>query len=124
MNDEIKIIFQEDNVKININDKLNIIRPTNHNELMGLDYESSGHTGFASSKQVEELNNNVIPRRLSIFPKVENSNRRMCMIYVDDNGKDSQISMSDMLSKIIRTSNDIPQDLQVGEYLFLEKEND
>ena len=122
MMDDIKIVFQDDNVKINLEDKLNIIRPTQHNELKGLDYESSGHIGFASSKQLEELNNKVIPRRINMFPKLDNSDRRKCILYVDNNGKDSQISMADMLSKIIRTSDTRPNDMQTGEYLFLEKE--
>lgn len=122
MMNEIKIIFQEDPIKINLEEKLNIIRPTQHNELKGLDFESSGHTGFASSKQLEELDNRVVPRRLNMFSKVENSDRRRCILYVDNNGKDSQISMAEMLSKIIRTSDARPADLQTGEYLFLEKE--
>lgn len=122
MMDEIKIIFKEDPIKINLEEKLNIIRPTQHNELKGLDFESSGHTGFASSKQLEELDNRVVPRRLNMFSTVENSDRRKCILYVDNNGKDSQISMAEMLSKIIRTSDARPADLQTGEYLFLEKE--
>ena len=57
-----------------------------------------------------------------MFPKLDNSDRRKCILYVDNNGKDSQISMADMLSKIIRTSDTRPNDMQTGEYLFLEKE--
>lgn len=64
---------------------------------------------------------NTIPKRLSILQNVDaNSNRQSAFVYVDDNGKSCKMSIADMLSKIIRTSNTIPNDLQENEYLFLE----
>lgn len=127
----IKIRFNEDNIKVNIdkpneiqvglNDRLNIIAPTNHNELLGLDYEHSGHTGFASSKDLE----NYVPKKLSLLnPLNSSSDRNKVLLYVDNNGQDCNITMNDLLDKKIRTVVEIPNDYQVGDYLFLERKED
>lgn len=112
LEDEEEIVVDsqvEDDVEVNLDDRLTIIQPTQHNELEGLDYESSGHTGF-------------VPARLSTLPDLNKMHDRMSvMVYVDDNGVDSKISMKDMFGLFIRTGNEKPADMQAGEYLFLEK---
>lgn len=137
----IKIRFNEDNIKVNVDkpkeiqvniekpneiqfglkERLNIIAPKYHNELLGLDYEHSGHTGFASSKDLE----NYVPKKLNLLnPLNSSSDRNKVLLYVDNNGQDCNITMNDLLDKKIRTVVEIPNDYQVGDYLFLErKEN-
>jgi len=108
--DEINVSVDEgDEISVNLNDRLSVIRPTQHSELGGLDYESSGHTGF-------------VPARLSTLPDLNRTHDRMSvMVYVDDNGTDAKVSMRDMFGMFLRTGNEKPADMQVGEYLFLEK---
>ena len=107
--------------EIDIDKSINVLPQYDHSKLNNLDYENSGHTGFASSKDLE----NYVPKQLSILPKVDDShNRSSILIYANDNGKSCYISMKDMLSKQIRTSSEIPSDMQPGEYLFLEKKEE
>lgn len=127
----IKIKFNnEDNIKVNIsdpkdiqvglNDRLNITAPTNHNELLGLDYEHSGHTGFASSKDLEDY----VPKKLSLLNPLNNvSDRNKVLLYVENDGQSCNITMNDLLSKKFRTVVEIPNDYQVGDYLFLERKD-
>lgn len=115
------ISLKQKEIDIDIDKSINVLPPYDHNKLNNLDYENSGHTGFASSKDLE----NYVPKQLSILPKVDDShNRSSILIYANDNGKSCYISMRDMLSKQIRTSSAIPSDMQPGEYLFLEKKED
>ena len=103
--------------KLNLSSNISIIPPTYHSELLGLDYESSGHTGFASKKELSLLQ----PKRLneiSILPKEDD--RSKAFIFVDNNGSDSKISIKDMLSTKIRTVKELPNDLQEEDYIFLE----
>lgn len=64
-----------------------------------------------------------IPRRLkdnaeiSLLPKT--ANRQEVYLYADNNGEDTKISMSTLLSSIFRTVSEEPDDLQVGEYIFM-----
>lgn len=115
------ISLKQKEIDIDIDKSINVLPQYDHNKLNNLDYENSGHTGFASSKDLE----NYVPKQLSILPKVDDShNRSSILIYANDNGKSCYISMRDMLSKQIRTSSAIPSDMQPGEYLFLEKKED
>ena len=115
------ISLKQKEIDIDIDKSINVLPQYDHNKLNNLDYENSGHTGFASSKDLE----NYVPKQLSILPKVDDShNRSSILIYANDNGKSCYISMKDMLSKQIRTSSSIPSDMQTGEYLFLEKKED
>ena len=108
--DEIVLSADNDEVNVNFNDRLTIVQPTNHNELLGLDYESSGHIGFA-------------PSRLSTLPDLNKQHDRMnVLVMVDDNGTPSKVSMSDMFGMFLRTGSTVPEDMQAGEYLFLEKQ--
>ena len=115
------ISLKQKEIDIDVDKSINVLPPYDHSKLNNLDYENSGHTGFASSKDLE----NYVPKQLSILPKVDDShNRSSILIYANDNGKSCYISMKDMLSKQIRTSSSIPSDMQTGEYLFLEKKED
>lgn len=42
-------------VELELEQQLKVVMPKYHNELLGLDYEHSGHTGFASSEQLEKV---------------------------------------------------------------------
>lgn len=115
------ISLKQKEIDIDIDKSINVLPQYDHSKLNNLDYENSGHTGFASSKDLE----NYVPKQLSILPKVDDShNRSSILIYANDNGKSCYISMKDMLSKQIRTSSSIPSDMQTGEYLFLEKKEE
>lgn len=98
------------------------VNSNNHNELNNLDFENSGHIGFASSKELNVLKQTTVPTNLSILPKLsKNANRNYANVYVDNNGVGSRISVKELLSTLLRTSDKIPDDLQNGEYIFLEK---
>ena len=115
------ISLKQKEIDIDIDKSINVLPQYDHSKLNNLDYENSGHTGFASSKDLE----NYVPKQLSILPKVDDShNRSSILIYANDNGESCYISMRDMLSKQIRTSSAIPSDMQPGEYLFLEKKEE
>lgn len=111
------ISLKQKEIDVYIDKPINILPQYDHNKLNNLDYENSGHTGFASQKELE----NYVPKKLSLLPDVDStSNRASILLYADDNGKSCKISIKDMLSKQIRTSSVIPDDLQEGEYVFLE----
>ena len=123
--EKLNTISREEHYSINAGEQINIIHPiSEHNKLKNLDFEHSGHTGFASEKQLIILKNEVVPKKLNLLPSVKGTSNRMnLLLYVDNQGTPEKISVSNMLSKIIRTSNQIPEDLQKGVYLFLEKED-
>lgn len=94
-----------------------------HSELLGLDYESSGHTGFASSKFVEEY---AVPCRLALLPTT--TGFRQGAIYVDDGQKGFRMSMTalkDLNTKIITADSiaDVDMDrLTVDDYIYERKQ--
>lgn len=49
--------MENDELRVKLEDVIQIVAPKQHNELLGLDYESSGHIGFASSKDIQDLRN-------------------------------------------------------------------
>ena len=72
-------------------------------------------------KRVSLLEQTTVPKKLSLLPDVNpTSSRSSILLYADDNGKSCKISIKELLSKQIRTSSIVPDDLQEGEYLFLE----
>ena len=101
--------------KLNINGTLT---PTSsnfdHSALYNLDYEHSGHTGF-------------MPSRLSILPEINqnDSNERLTLSVYDSNSDSAKkINFSNFAARIIRTSNtQMPNDIQKGQYVFLEINN-
>lgn len=109
---------KEENVEVEFETK-EIITTRNHSKLDNLDFENSGHIGFASAKDIEK----VVPKRLSVLPIVnENAERDKVYLYADENGTSKRISMRNMLDTKIRTVNGIPNNLQVNEYIFNEIE--
>lgn len=75
-NDKIQISIKNNNkINVDLKNTITIKVPVEHRQLEGLDYDSSGHTGFARKE-------------------------------------------------ILRTVKDVPNDLRVGEYIFLEKEDE
>lgn len=112
-------------LNLSVKDTFTLVIPGTHKDLQGLDYENSGHTGFASQKELSILKENVLSKDLSILPSLNiNADRSKVNIYVDNNGMPSKISAKNLLSTLIRTTTSIPVDLQDGEYIFLEKGND
>ena len=102
-------VENEEPININLDDRISIVQSFQHKDLIGLDYESSGHTGFT-------------PSRLNTLPDLnKNSNRMNVLVSVDDEGTLSKISMKEMFGLFIRQGKEIPSDMQSGEYLFLEK---
>ena len=76
-------------------------------------------------KRVSLLEQTTVPKKLSLLPDVNpTSSRSSILLYADDNGNSCKISIKELLSKQIRTSSVIPDDLQEGEYLFLEIKED
>lgn len=115
---EIDVSLESNELNANIDDRISVIEPRNHSDLNGLDYENSGHTGFASSEQL----NLLVPKRLSTLPNIDSrSNRKNAYLYIDNGGNDSKISISTMLGCLLRNGDEVPDDMQAGEYLFLEK---
>lgn len=144
---DIEIKKNIQNVSFQKSDKvaMSILKiPKNHSDLKGLDYESSGHTGFASSKQLEEhkteirtiqfefeqkVNNELnqtlsilntkVPKRLNDISPLQTKDSANQYVYVDDDGKDGKISIKEMNSRLLRTVNDVPNDMELNTYIFL-----
>lgn len=133
--DKIKIILQDtqqptikikskDELTIDYKEQLSIVAPTQHSSLLGLDYESSGHTGFASEKALEDIRAEVslkIPQQLSILPNVEdNYDKRKAYMYIDNNGNSAKITVDSLLDSKIRTVESTPEIWNEKEYIFKE----
>jgi len=118
---DIDVSLDDNEINANVDDRISVIEPKNHSDLNGLDYESSGHTGFASSKQL----NLLVPRRLSTIPNLDTkANRKNAFLYIDNNGSDSKVSINSILNCFLRKGDSIPEDMQPDEYLFLEIRED
>lgn len=90
-----------------------------HSDLHVLDYESSGHTGFASEKQLSIL----LPKNISILPQ-NNLTNRQAKIYLYDptlETKETQVSVQELFDSKIKTVESVPSNLQNGDYIFLER---
>ena len=105
-----------------LNQTMTIIASQNHDDLQHLDYEHSGHTGFASAEQVSLL----LPKDISVLPKNDLTNRS-AKIYIYDPSlsiQETQVSVEDLLDSKIKTVQSVPDNLQTNDYIFLEvKEN-
>lgn len=101
-----------------------IVMPYSHDQLDNLDYESSGHTGFASLRFVEET---TVPRRLSILPETTGF-RQGGSIYVDNGGLGLRMPMTalkELNTKIITTDNASDVDmskLTVDDFIYERKQ--
>lgn len=64
----------------------------------------------------------MVPRRLNVFPIIDAKNdNQNAYLYVDNNGTPSKISILDIPGKTsVKTVKEIPTDMEVGEYIFLE----
>lgn len=85
------------------------------------------------NRVVDEINDNldtmhseiVLSSRLNALPDLNRSSNRMnALIYIDDNGTKSKISVSELGQLYIRRDDHKPSDMQAGEYLFLEIQNE
>ena len=123
MNNDIKIIIDNPNpIKIDMSDKINLIRLTDyHNELQNLDYEHSGHTGFASQKELNILEQKVVPKDFSTLSIIPNDfDKSEAYVYVDYNNTSNKVTISNIVDKKIRTVEDAPSDWKNNEYIFEE----
>lgn len=130
--DKIKIILQKpqetdinikpiDEINVNYGKTLSIIPPTQHSELLGLDFESSGHIGFASEKQLSILEENVVPKNLNSLSILPNDyDKNSAYLFVDNNGTSGKISIGNIVDKKIRTVGNEPNDWKTNEYIFKE----
>lgn len=65
-----------------------------------------------------------VPRRLSSVQNLDSSiDRDTTYIYVDANGKDAKISISELLSYLLSTVNTVSDKMQEGEYAFVKQED-
>lgn len=123
----------ENKICANLSNELNVISSQQHKDLLGLSFEESGHTGFASSKELSILSLEVqkiylevekkVPKELSVFPQSTLSNRD-AKIYLDNNGTPEQTTIQSIIDLKMQTVKEIPQDIRVGDYIYLEvKEN-
>lgn len=103
-------VEQPEPIEIDLTDKivLKYVEP-DHKKLDNLDYEQAGHTGFT-------------PGRLNLLDNVSNdiSNDRLHVV-ANVGDRPSKLTVTDLQKRIIRTSDEIPNDLQVGQYLLLKK---
>lgn len=119
-------ILIAENSDVEFDAQINVIANVKkHKELLGLDYESSGHTGFASESRVSLLEQKVeetyVPKRLSLFPELSsNAERKRVTLFAEYEGESYKVSM-DRLGTQIKTVTNKPSDMQVGDYIFLEK---
>lgn len=81
------------------------------------------------NRVVDEINDNLDTihneirhtPRLNTLPDLDRSSNRLnALMYVDDDGTKSKISVSELGQLFIRRDDHKPSDMQSGEYLFLE----
>ena len=118
--DEAKIKVKDEKIKLEMEESLNLLSETQyHRDLQGLDFESSGHTGFASEQQISIL----LPKDISILPQnnLQNRNAKIYLYDPSQSNKETQVSVGDLLNTKIRTVSSVPDNLQNGDYIFLER---
>lgn len=117
---EVRLKLKEEKpVRLESREVISIAAPTYHRDLLGLDYESSGHTGFASATEVKLL----LPKDISVLPK-NNLQNRQAKVYLYDSTlevKETQVSVQELLDSKIKTVDSVPNNLQNGDYIFLER---
>lgn len=132
---QIDVTLEEKRVDLNFGESIYIQQTKDHSQLENLDYEHSGHTGFASSQELSVLENTVgeiqtelslldnkyIQKDLSILPSVSLSDNRDNMtIYIDNNGTPSKANLKETLGTILRLDSQVPSTMQNGEFLMLD----
>lgn len=79
-------------ITASLSKKLDIIAPVRHTDLLGLDYEHSGHTGFASTQQLNEQierNNNKFTQIAGQFNTI---NENIALINEQIERNDEQVA--------------------------------
>lgn len=79
-------------ITASLSKKLDIIAPVRHTDLLGLDYEHSGHTGFASTQQLNEQierNNNKFTQ---IAGQFNTTNENIALINEQMERNDEQVA--------------------------------
>ncbi|MBR3208868.1 MAG: hypothetical protein IKF82_01225 [Bacilli bacterium] len=73
---------------------------------------------------MDGTSDNYAPKRLNLLSSASPNvpNERLSLFANDENNNPIKISIEDIGKRIIRTANEIPSDLQVGQYLRLIKE--
>lgn len=112
--------IKSEQMQIGVKEKIQLTIPTEHNKLLGLTYEESGHTGFASELALTQLENKVVPKSLTILPTAIGLTTQQ-YVYIDNNGTPSKLSVKEINSKVLRTVDIIPSDLEEGQYVLLKK---
>ena len=80
--------------------------------------ENQGERISTLETQIEER----VPKRLNLIDEVEATDSRDNMyLYVDNNGQDGKISLKQAVGTILRLDDRIPEDMQSGEFIFLEQ---
>lgn len=102
-----RIIEFEDEDDLIVDFSNAIILSKEHNKLLNLDYEKSGHTGFVTS--ILALLDNVS----------SNESNAELYIHINNNGNEEKININDLKSRIINTIDEIPSDAQEGQYYLL-----
>lgn len=101
---EQKASLDSKGLSVSVRDKINVtqIISRDHDQLNNLDYEHSGHTGFASEARLNAVEQATVPKRLDALPVMDNmSNRGTAYLYVDNNGKSEKISIRQVQKKDI-----------------------
>lgn len=76
---------------------------------------------YNAEMSMDDRLNLLVPKRLNVIPTLDDAaNNDTAMLYVDNNGIDSKISISGLRTRMIKQGDEIPANLQKGEYLFLE----
>lgn len=101
-----------------------VTTPYRHDQLDGLDYESSGHTGFASKPFVEQY---AVPFRLAGLPSTTGF-RQGGSVYVDNGTSGFKMSLTalkELNTKIVTTDdiNNVDMSkLTVGDFIYERKD--
>lgn len=92
-----------------------------HSQLDNLDYEHSGHTGFASKNDLLSF----VPKRLenvaSVSPEVKNNN---LYLFVDAENGDAKMNVKELGERIIKRVDRAQTDYNDGQFIFEKIEGD
>ena len=122
---QIEVAIATPQIGVDLNSQIKtVVMPYSHDQLDNLDYESSGHTGFASTEFVEQ---HAVPFRLAGLPSTTGF-RQGGSIYVDNGTSGFRMSMTalkELNTKIITTddSNNVDMTkLTVDDFIYERKQ--
>lgn len=112
-------------ITASLDKRINVTAPVNHKDLLGLDYEHSGHIGFASEQRVSILEKNKLSKRLSVLSELPSTaENKDVYLYADYKDESYRISLNNISGGAnVRTVTEVPDDIRVNDYIFIEKEN-